>query len=452
MFTIPEILDTFKHVSNPMLQSLHTYLEPYAAPLPDRRFASTLYELVPGMLAARSPQISQAAAHAPHREVSSWSRAKCGYRLRDTPQFSHRDWLKVLYADARRVAEAAARPRVIVALDPINFEHRYATVQEGLSVVWKSTPPGSLPKRKARLTPGYPALIAYTVNLPQPTVPYARVFSYTQDFLSENVEIYHALRTLRVVLNRQRVCVVTDAGLDDRKFYAECDRLQVECVTRAAGDRWIDVFNLRLQRWEREHLVDLVASLPGQFGFSSTVTHAGKTTSIHVILDWFQCRLPDTQQPLWVVVTSTDYFADPLVLITNRPVHDVLEAQVVYRDWLLRPSIEHFYRFIQEDGLDIETIRLEDLESHRRSFTLVLSTALFVLRLPDLCAPAVVLWLRLLGSSTTGTAMDRHGPYALLRGLQMVLAALAVLSSLAHTLLRHLGFTVRQQLYKSTYG
>ena len=96
MFTIPEILDTFKHVSNPMLQSLHTYLEPYAAPLPDRRFASTLYELVPGMLAARSPQISQAAAHAPHREVSSWSRAKCGYRLMATPRFSHRDWLKVL--------------------------------------------------------------------------------------------------------------------------------------------------------------------------------------------------------------------------------------------------------------------------------------------------------------------------------------------------------------------
>jgi hypothetical protein len=369
----------------------------------------------------------------------------------DTPRFSHRDWLKVLYGDARQVAKAAQRERVVVALDPVNFENAYTERLEGVSVIWKSTPPGSLPKRRARLTPGYPALLAYTVNLPQPAIPYARLFSYkTPDFDSENKEIFRGLRTIRTVLSGQRVCIVADAGFDDRKFFSRCGQHRLECVVRAARDRLIDVYNPQLSRWEREHLKDMVESMPGRACFETTLTHAGKTLPMRVQLDWFRFRVPDSTQDLWVVVAESDHFPDPLVLITNREVSSVPSAQDVYEDWCLRPGIEHFYRFIQEEGLDIEKILLRNLERRRRVFGLVLVLALFVLRLPDVWSPALVQWIRSLASSTAGTAMDRHGPYTLLAGIQSLLAARAVLSSLAQLLAQ--GQNPQPQLDRSGYG
>ena len=118
------------------------------------------------------------------------------YRLLKTPRFKHGQWLKLLYADARRVVEVSDKERVVIALDPVNFEKAYAKKIEGISTVRKSTPPGTLPRQDARLTKEYPALMAYIVNLPQPAIPYARLFSYTMpEFLSENREIERAMRT-----------------------------------------------------------------------------------------------------------------------------------------------------------------------------------------------------------------------------------------------------------------
>jgi hypothetical protein len=121
------------------------------------------------------------------------------------------------------------------------------------------------------------------------------------------------------------------------------------------------------------------------------------------------------------------------MLITNRPITSLTQAMQVYEDWRLRPTIEHLYRFIQEDGLDVEKIQLRTLERRRRELTLILVAALFVLRLPQLWSPAVLTWLRQLGSAITGTSMDRDGPYLLLAGLQAVLTTRAVLASLLGT-------------------
>ena len=437
MSSIDAVFKSFKQVSAPLLEDLEQFVRPFAQVLPDQRYRYSLRQFVPGMLAARSPQVSQAAAHAPHRGARTWHLAKRIYRLLDTPEFNHRAWLKVLYADARRVAETSEVERIVIAFDPVNFEQPYARKSEHLSQVWKSTPPGSLPERKSRITPGYPALIAQTVNLNQPALPYARWFSYTSpDFLSENKEIQRGVRTIRAMLPGRTLCLVTDAGLDDQKFFACCSCHNVEFVTRASHDRWVEVFNERLQRWEREHLKDLGETVPGCLGFEISFTHAGKCVRAHVTLDWFQIRIPNTQQILWVVVGQSDYFEDPLVLITNRRVTDALEAQQVYRDWMRRPTIEHLYRFIQEDGLDVEEIQVQTLERQRRTFVLVLACALFVLRLSGLWSAATMAWLRALGTSLVGTKMDRHGPYALLLGLQCVFSTVALCSAIADGLLR----------------
>ena len=48
-----------------------------------------------------------------------------------------------------------------------------------------------------------------------------------------------------------------------------------------------------------------------------------------------------------------------LVLLTNVPLHSVNEARCVYDDWRLRSRIEHGYRFDQEQGLDVEDMRVQ---------------------------------------------------------------------------------------------
>jgi len=276
--------------------------------------------LAAGMLAARSPQPSKAAAHAPQGERDETSLMKRFYRLLKTPRFKHRQWLKLLYADARRVVEASDKERVVVALDPVNFEKAYAKKIEGISTVRKSTPPGTLPRQDARLTKGYPALMAYIVNLPQPAIPYARLFSYTMpEFLSENRGIERAMRTVRLVIPGRKVCLVTDSVLDDQKMFALAEKYDLECITHATSERWVEVYNERLNRWEQEKLMEIAATFPGRLRFKTGFIHAGKLTLAQVTLDWFQMRIPGTTQDLWCIVAETDHFPELLVSITNRP-------------------------------------------------------------------------------------------------------------------------------------
>ena len=112
--SVDEVLNSFKQATLPVLDDLKEFLSPFATVLPDRRYGQSVLQFVRGMLAVRSPQVSQAVAHAPEREGSSWSLAKCLYRLLDTPGFSHRAWLKPLYADAWRVAQAAEVQRAFL--------------------------------------------------------------------------------------------------------------------------------------------------------------------------------------------------------------------------------------------------------------------------------------------------------------------------------------------------
>jgi hypothetical protein len=448
MVSIDEALDRFKSLSDSVLDELDAFLDPFADVLPDARFRKSLRQFVPGMLAARSPHITKAAAHAPGVEGDGENLAERIYSLMDSGRYGHSDWLRCLYADARQTVAEEAPERLLVPLDPVNFEKAYAEAIEGISEVRKSNPPGSLKhQQEARLTKGYPAIIAQVVNVAQLAIPFARLFSYkTADFLSENKELMRAMRTIRAVLRDHVVCLLADAGLDDQKLYRYADICNLEFITRATKERSIEVYNARLERWEEEELQDLAATAPGQVRFESAFTHAGTSVPVRVTLDWFPIRLPDQPWERWIVVARTqklsqednaaarwlDAYADPLVLITNRPIESDKDAIQIYRDWHQRPGIEHLYRFIQEDGLDIEKIQLHRLERFRREFVLILAAAVFVLRLPHVWAPAVVTWVRQLASALAGTDRDRGGAYLLLRGIQRLLSARALLERCIH--------------------
>ena len=155
--------------------------------------------------------------------------------------------------------------------------------------------------------------------------------------------------------------------------------------------------------------------------------HAGRSRLAKIKLGWFKIRLPDTHQKLWVLV-ATDYLKKhTLTLLTNIPIRTQRMAQEIYNDWRLRGRIEHGYRFDQEQGLDVEDVRVHTLERMRRIFALVLLAAQFVFHLNQHWPPQTVLRLRKLGGKL-GLSSDRDGPYLLLRGLSAVYQTVATLS------------------------
>ncbi len=228
------------------------------------------------------------------------------------------------------------------------------------------------------------------------------------------------------------VCFVTDSEWDDHALFAYFAAQEATTfIIRAKYNRRLQVYNARLDRWEDEYLWDLRDSMAGQGCRKTFFHHAGQTRVGRSTLDWLEARFAPDAPSYWAVIIETDLFDTPLVLWTNRAVADAEQALAVYADWQRRPTIEHLHRFIQEDGLLVEDLQLEPLESKRRLFLLILAAALCVLRLPDMWEPALITWVRQLASAIVGTPMDREGFYLLLYGLTTVLTTLATLHAAA---------------------
>ena len=211
-------------------------------------------------------------------------------------------------------------------------------------------------------------------------------------------------------------------------MFAQVAELQQEFVFRVSHlERIVEVYNDRLDRWETEKLQDLVESVPYQTTFQVLFQHAGETRSDTVHFGWFMVRIPNTDRPLWILVADDETLKRQLVLITNIPLTSVSAVQQVYNDWRLRSRIEHGYRFDQEQGLDVEDMRLQTVDRMRRLFAIVLLAAQIVFVISDHWPPKAVLWLRQLGGKL-GIPTDRDGPYWLLQGLSAVIVTCMTLS------------------------
>jgi len=362
-----------------LMSSLQEFLRPVLTHLPEARLRQVVVSAVRGILAAQSPVLTEMARGGQPQDTLNWPLAKRFYRFVANARFDHRDLLKGLYGIAQRSVARAPRQYLLVALDPVNFEKPYTAALEGVSTVLKSTPPG--PKGDKRLTPGYPAITATIVNLPEPVISYANWFSYkTADFISEHREIYRAIRTTRALFPTLPLRFVGDSGLDDQKIFAQVAAVDGQFIFRVKhADRLVEVYNTRLQAWEGpEHLHELAASVPWTLRLAVTFQHARKTRRTTVDLGWLPLRLPDTHQRLWALVAYDRDLRRQIILLTNIPITNILDAEQVYTQWRSRPRIEHTYRFDQEQGLDVEDMRVRTLERMRRVFVLVLLAALFV--------------------------------------------------------------------------
>ncbi len=368
MMNIPLTETLAKMPVEELEQTMKDFLAPLTELLPEKRLRRVVSEAVRGILAQETPVIAAMAPSTPRQERSGYAGAKRLYRFVWNKRFHHHPLFKGMYRIARRTVSEEDPEYLVVVLDPVNFEKPYTQTLEGVSTVHQSTPPDL--NGGACLARGYPSITATVINTRVPALSYLNWFSYkTADFLSENREIQRAMRTTRWVFPVRKRCFVMDAGGDDQKLFAFLKPAEF-IIAAKHTERLVEVYNSRLNRWETEHLQDLVDCVPWQTTYQVVFQHAGRTHLANLKIGWFLIRLPETQQPLWVVVTQDDLHPHPLTLLTNIPILNLAVAQQVYADWHLRSRIEHGYRFDQEQGLDVEDLRVRTLERMRRVFGL----------------------------------------------------------------------------------
>lgn len=407
--------------------TIQSYIRPLAEQLPDKRLERVVEEMILGILGGETPVITAMARQNRKDDGESWAVAKRIYRWLDNKQVQTSQVYEGLYQVGCQAVAREGPQYLVAAVDPVNFEKPYVKTSQGASIVHKATPPDL--SGHARLAHGYPAITATIVNTQVPVTSYANWFSYQIDFRSQNQEIEQALATTCRLYPGYRVRFVGDSGLDDQKLFAQVERLGQEFVFRVSHlERIVEVYNERLDRWEREVLQELTESVLYPATFQVLFKHAGRTRLDRVQLGWFHIRLPEhREQLLWVLVVDNPSFEQALVLITNVAVETLAIVQQVYQDWRLRGRIEHGYRFDQEQGLDVEDMRVRTLERMRRLFAMVLLSAQMVYAIAVHWPPKAVLWLRRLGGKL-GLPADRDGPYWLLRGISAVIVTAMTLS------------------------
>jgi hypothetical protein len=423
--TVSKVLDQLPVTA--VQASMNEFLAPMMENLPDVRLGRVVPLAVQGILGSQSPVVTQMAQSVSRLESEVWPAAKRIYGLLQNARFSHAELAAGLYTISQASVARDELAYLVVAIDPVNFEKPYTEALEGVSTVYKSTPPD--PQGRARLTRGYPCLTATVVNTRIPATVYANWFSYTTDFRSENIEIHRAIDATEQCFASIPRRFVLDSAFDDRKWFARLD--EQEFVIRVSHfERIVEVYNARLERWETETLGDLVDVVPFTHTGCVRFTHARKTRAATLRFGWFLIRLPDTHQHLWVLVAHEERINRTCVLLTNVPLHSAHAMRAVYDDWRLRSRIEHGYRFDQEQGLDVEDMRVQTLERMRRLFLLVLAAAQFVFYLIDTWPTPAVQWLRSLGGKLH-LNQDLDGPYLVLRGLSALFQTVATLTHVA---------------------
>jgi hypothetical protein len=372
-----------------------------------------------GILGGETPVIAAMARTNSKEEGESWPIAKRIYRFMYNVRVKTESLYEGMYEIGQQVVEQENPAYLVVAVDPVNFEKPYAEKIEGVSTVHKATPPGL--DGKARLAHGYPAITA-TVEHQSAGNDLRTGFIQTDDFISQNREIEQALRPLAgCILNTRYVLEIPP---DDQKCLSRWANWSRSLFSaQPSGALW--KCTMIAYNAETEPLQALVDSALSSH-IQGRIYLAGRNTRYHQIR-LVQIRIPGKARELWVLVADDQTIHRQLVLITNVPLLAVHIVQQVYEDWRLRTHIEHGYRFDQEQGLDVEDMRVRTVDRMRRLFALVLLAAQIVFVISDQWPPLAVRWLRLLGGKL-GLSSDRDGPYWLLRGIASVIITAMTLS------------------------
>jgi hypothetical protein len=124
---------------------------------------------------------------------------------------------------------------------------------------------------------------------------------------------------------------------------------------------------------------------------------------------------------MWALVVRRCDDEPELVLLTTIPITNAAQAQLAFEQWRMRPAIEHTYRFEQEQGLDVEDMRVRSSSGHASAFRACLADRL--LCRSSGCHLASLGWRGKLGLKT-----NLDGLNLLLAGISFVFTTAATLS------------------------
>jgi hypothetical protein len=113
-------------------ETLSDFIAPFAAVLPDARLRQVVPLAVRGIVAGESPivtamaqSVARGSTEEEKKKNAVWAAAKRIYRFLGNPRLSVDLLQEGLYERARATIEEEKPKRVVVALDPVNFEKPY---------------------------------------------------------------------------------------------------------------------------------------------------------------------------------------------------------------------------------------------------------------------------------------------------------------------------------------
>jgi len=212
-----------------LMTSLQEFVMPILAHLPKTRLRQVGVLAIRGVFAAQSPVLTEMARGGQPDDTLNWPPAKQFHRFVAYARFDHGDLLKGLHGVSLRTVAHYPWRCLVVAIDPVNFEKLYTgAMEEGLHGPEEHAPRAA--GRQSASRPGIRRLPPRSSTW-RLVISYANGFSYqTADFLSENLEIYRAIRLTRALFPGTRLCFVGDSELDDQKIMFQVARINSQFI------------------------------------------------------------------------------------------------------------------------------------------------------------------------------------------------------------------------------
>jgi hypothetical protein len=121
--------------------SMASFLEPIVRRVPNKRLKRAVGRAVGGVLGSESPIVTRMAQVVARTASGVWASSKQLYRFLKNERFTHQAIAEGLYEISYANVMRDRLDYWVVAIDPVNLEKPYTKKLEGVSTVYKSTPP-----------------------------------------------------------------------------------------------------------------------------------------------------------------------------------------------------------------------------------------------------------------------------------------------------------------------
>lgn len=332
------------------------------ATLPMRRFVT---EMLYGILASKKVILSKIAEALKEKALPESTERRLSRNLGndglDEFKMVH-NYLK--YASNRLDGD------VTIAVDMSDIRKKYAKKMEGLGFVWDGSE--GVPHE------GYYLLGMHGLSGAGHHVPlYMEMYSQEMDAkISNNLVLKEALAEVAPYVPVDALWLF-DRGYDGDPLFRICNAANIFWVVRQKGDR-------NLVYYDKTMLCEKLANLvePTEEAVIYGKTKNGKPKQTKIKFGRIEVELPDVEGSYWLIVIW-GFGKKPVMLLTNFPCDTQAKFRRVALSYGRRWACEEEFRFVknEDDGLDLEDIRVLRYEPLRRLVLLAFLAHCFILDL-----------------------------------------------------------------------